>query len=776
MKKTTFIVYLFTVMIQAAAQNAPQLGKVSIDEVVRAMTPEEKALLLVGAGMPGFDGDNAVVGETQSLVPGAAGTTAAIPRLGIPAIVMADGPAGLRIAPVRENDPDTYYCTAFPVGTLLASTWNTALVEEVGKAMGNEVLEYGVDILLGPALNIHRNPLCGRNFEYYSEDPLVTGKIAAAMVKGIQSNGVGTSIKHFAVNNQETNRMNNDARLTTRALREIYLKGFEIAVKEAKPWTVMSSYNRINGAYASESRDLLTTILRDEWGFGGIVMTDWFGGKNTPAQVHAGNDLMMPGSPKQWNEIVKATGEGTLSMEDIDTNVKRILELIVATPRFKGYKYSGKPDLKAHAAVARQSASEGMVLLKNDDHTLPLSASVRKIAAFGVTSYDFVTGGTGSGDVNEAYTVSLKEGLENAGYTLDAEVISLYSRYQAAEEAKRPKNDDAPAYMAFFSRERIPEFVPESSLLLRKAKETDVAVITIGRNSGEFTDRKVEGDFNLTAEETALIQSVTDAFRKEGKKTIVILNIGGVIETASWKAVPDAILLAWQGGQEGGNPVADILKGEVNPSGKLTMTFPVNYMDHASSANFPYDYRTDIQSLLQSFMEAPQPLKEPERNVDYTCYEEGIHVGYRHFDASGKPVSYPFGYGLSYTDFDYTAADISGHTVTVTVKNTGEKAGKEVVQLYVSAPSSGMATPGKELKGFAKTGLLRPGESETLSFPVPIEGLASFDEKENAWIAGKGVYKLLVGSSSGDIRKELTLENSQSRIVETVHPVLTPEP
>ena len=764
-KSILLLFFIAGIFIICNAQGTPQLGKAPVDEIVKAMTLEEKIQLMVGEGMPGFSENNSVVGETHSLVAGAAGTTHPIPRLGIPSIVLADGPAGLRISPTRKGDPQTYYCTAFPVGTLLASTWNTELVESVGKAMGNEVLEYGVDVLLGPALNIHRNPLCGRNFEYYSEDPLISGKIAAAMVRGIQSNGVGTSIKHFAANNQETNRMGNDVRIGMRALHEIYLKGFETAVKEANPWTVMSSYNCINGTFTSESYELLTKILRDDWKFRGIVMTDWFGGKNPPAQVHAGNDLLMPGTAKQGEVILAAVKDGSLSMEDIDRNVKRILNLILESPRFKGYKYSNHPDLKAHAEVTRQSAAEGMVLLKNEQ-ALPLKQS-SKVAAFGITSYAFISGGTGSGDVNKAYNISLKEGLTNAGYQLNTELVKLYENYIDTENEKNKPDPNDRAAM-FMPKVRPSEMALESSVLKKAVAETDVALITLGRISGEFMDRKIPDDFELSNNEHRLIQDVCTAYHAAGKKVVVILNIGGVIETASWKELPDAILLSWQAGQEGGNAVADLLKGAVNPSGKLTMTFPINYMDVASSANFPYDYHFDRKNIFGGAPNQGAEKKEPVRNVDYTNYEEGIYVGYRYFDSFNKSVSYPFGYGLSYTQFTCGDASVSAnnnsYTFTCTVKNTGKTAGKEVVELYISAPGKSMSKPAKELKAFAKTKLLQPGESQTIQLVVPEADLASYDETLNQWVVEPGNYTGQFGSSSNDIRQRVNFNISNAAV------------
>ena len=777
MKKHFFIPLGIAALI-AGCTSTDKVTPNTIDkeEVMAKLSLEDKAHFVIGVGMAGFSGDNAVIGATMNLVPGAAGTTYPFDSLGIPAVVLADGPAGLRINATREGDSITYYCTHFPIGTLLASTWNTKLVEEVGQAIGEEVKEYGADVLLAPAVNIMRNPLCGRNFEYYSEDPVVAGRTAAAYILGVQKNDVGTSIKHFAANNQETNRMNTDAHISQRALREIYLKGFEIAIKESKPWTVMTSYNYINGIYTSESKELVTTILRDEWGFEGTVMTDWFGGKDGAKQMWAGNDMLQPGKDEQFDSIVAGVKSGKLDEADLNRNVQRVLNLVERSPRFQGYQFSNKPDLKAHAAVTRQSAAEGMVLMENRD-ALPFKESVKKVALYGCTSYDFIAGGTGSGNVNHAYVVSLLDGLKNGGYTVSDELKTAYEQYIADEKEAQKKALEEMAEkdpQAVILAGILPGTLPAEKLfsakeLTAQAEVSDVALITIGRISGEFLDRKV-ADFNLNASELKLIQQVCDVYHKAGKKVVVLLNIGGVIETASWKDLPDAILCAWQAGQEGGNSVVDVLSGKQSPSGKFTMTWPVKFNDAYSSKNFPIDEdpRIDIFS---------QGKKGNVRNVDYTDYEEDIYVGYRYFDSFDVPVSYPFGFGLSYTTFDYNNAKIAqkddAYEVSVNVKNTGSYEGKEVVELYVSAPDNKAANkPVKELKAFAKTKLLKPGESETLTLNVKAADLASFDEATSAWVVAEGEYQFLIAASAQDIKATLSakVKGQQTKVNNVLKP------
>jgi beta-glucosidase len=796
---------LFSIPGNSQSAALPKLGKDPVKKVIAAMTLEEKASLVVGTGMrmggappagagaagaqrpsgaPGVQGAAAVqaapaaanaptgpmIGQTQSLVAGAAGTTFKLERLGITPMVLADGPAGLRISPTRQNDKNTYYCTAFPVGTLLASTWDVDLVNKVGQSMGNEVLEYGADILLGPGMNIHRNPLCGRNFEYYSEDPLVTGKMAAAMVNGVESQGVGTSIKHFAANNSETNRNSVNTIVSERALREIYLEGFRIAVQEAQPWTVMSSYNLINGTYTSESADLLTNILRKDWDFKGFVMTDWGGGKDPVAQMNAGNDLLMPGNPAQIQTIIKAVQEGKLDVKILDRNVEKILNIMLQSPRFKGYKYSDKPDLKAHAEVTRQSATEGMVLLKNTNSALPFAVTVKNIAAFGNTSYEIITGGTGSGDVNEAYSVSLTEGLKNAGYKVNDDLQSLYTNYMKLTKAGRPQGR---GFMMASSP--IEELPLNLDIINGMVTSSDAAIITIGRNSGEGRDRtNNKGDFQLSDSEQNLIKMVSTAFQAKGKKVVVILNVGGVVETASWRDVPDAILLAWQAGQETGNSIADILCGKINPSGKIATTFPLSYDDVQSSKTFP-----GKELVTETTAPQGQTGGFGRGKPAVITYEDGIYVGYRYYETFKVKPAYEFGYGLSYTTFEYSniklsSAKFTGNiTVTVDVKNIGTVAGKEVAELYLSAPAVKLDKPVIELKGFAKTRLLQPGESQTLTFLITGRSLASFDPSVSTWMAEAGKYDVKIGASSKDIRqnasftlaKDLTIKKETVSLV-----------
>ena len=746
MKKTLLLLGAAACATQLSAQ--PKLSADNVDEVLKALTLEEKAALCVGSG---WDSMLGITSSSDVLVSGAAGTTRAVERLGIPMTVTADGPAGVRINPTREGDSRTYYATGFPVGTAIASSWDTELVENMTKAMGNEVLEYGVDVLLSPAMNIHRNPLCGRNFEYFSEDPVLSGKISAAYVRGVQSNGVGTSVKHFAVNNQETNRAENDSRVDTRALREIYLKGYEITVKESQPWTIMSSYNKLDGEYTQQSYDLLTKILRDEWGFEGIVMTDWGNKEGTVKAVAAGNDLMMPGSTVEVQRIVDAVKSGELSEADLDRNVRNMLNYIVKTPHFRNYKYSDTPDLKAHAKVARAAATESMVLLKNDDNVLPLKGT-ETVAMFGISSVDFVAGGTGSGNVNKAYVVNMVQGLENAGFTLVEDIKEFNQKYVDFQKVNtRLNSTNGPSIL--LGDAKIPEAPLSREVINAQVDKSDLAIVVIGRNSGESADRRVDDDFNLTDAERQLLTDVSAAYHLAGKKVVVVLNIGGAIETASWKSMPDAILCAWQPGQEGGDAVADVLTGKVNPSGKLPMTFPIDYMDHPSSMNFPtgYEQQASVMTNTFGFVTAAPEVK----NVDFTDYAESIWVGYRWFTTEGKNVSYPFGYGLSYTTFEYSKpsvkADKDGNlTATVTVTNTGSVAGKEVVEVYVAAPAGGLEKPARELKAFDKTDLLQPGASQTLTFKITPYELASFNIDANQWETASGSYTLYFSKNAND--------------------------
>ncbi|KUK24561.1 MAG: Glycosyl Hydrolase family 3 [Thermotoga sp. 50_1627] len=717
---------------------------INVDEIVSKLTLEEKVKIVVGVGMPG------VFSNPQSRVAGAAGETHPVPRLGLPSAILADGPAGLRINPTRENDENTYHATAFPIAVMLASTWNVQILEEVGKAMGEEVREYGVDILLAPAMNIHRNPLCGRNFEYYSEDPLLSGEMAAAFVRGVQSQGVGACLKHFAANNQETNRMSVDTIVSERALREIYLKGFEIAVKKSRPWSVMSAYNKLNGKYCSQNEWLLTKVLREQWGFDGFVMTDWFAGDNPVEQLQAGNDLIMPGKVNQVNmfrkdeisEIMEALKEGKLSESTLNECVRNILKVLVNCPSFKSYRYSNEPDLDAHAKVAHKAGIEGAVLLKNEN-TLPIQKDA-KIAIFGTGQIETIKGGTGSGDTHPRYTISILEGAKEKGLKVNEELARMYEEYvKKMRETDQYRPVQHP--WGFLVYPKLPEDFLSEEDVKKFARESDVAIVVVSRISGEGEDRKLtKGDFHLSDDEVKLLQVVSKQFHEVGKKVVVLLNIGGPIEMVSWRELVDAILLVWQAGQETGRIVADLLIGDTNPSGKLPTTFPKDYSD-VPSWNFP-----------------GEPKDDPEKVI----YEEDIFVGYRYYDTFDVEPAYEFGYGLSYTRFDYSSLKVllgdDVLKISYVITNAGDMAGKEISQIYIKAPKGKIDKPFQELKAFHKTKLLNCGESEEVSIEIPLRDLASFDGEE--WVLEKGEYEVRIGASSRNIKlKETFVLNEAKR-------------
>lgn len=758
-------------MVTPTVQAQVKLNANNIDEVIGEMTLEEKVHMVIGCGMSMGDG---------AKFPGTAGRTYDIPRLGIPSVYLADGPHRLAMSVKRDFDSRFYYATEFPSGTTVAATFDPNAAYQVGAALGEEVKDYGMDVLLAPGANLMRNALCGRNHEYYSEDPVVTGKIAAGYIKGVQSQGVGTCLKHFAVNNQETNRNNNDSRVAQRPLRELYLKGFEIAVKESQPWSIMTSYNKVNGKYTCEDIDLTENILRDEWGFKGVVMSDWNAGTDAVTSMKAGNDMLQPGQERQYKAILEAVQNGTLDEAILNRNVKRILELVVKCHTFENYKYANETDLKAHAIIDRTIGAEGIVLLDNRS-VLPLTANVKTIALYGTTSYDMVPAGMGFGSTGVGYyCVSLVEGMRNAGYTVDADLIKKYKKHLFDEQKRLYPNGKPP--FSLTPLKRAEEFVPTSDELSAQVKNNDVAIITLGRTSGEASDRRVE-EFYLKENESALIKQVAEAYHAAGKKVIVILNICSPVETASWKNMVDAVICAFQPGQEVGNCVADVLTGKVNPSGHLPMTFAIKYGDAPSDSNFPYDYEFKMPSFAMGSgmnfesKEKEEKPKEAVRNVDFTDYEEGIYVGYRYFETFDKEVSYPFGHGLSYTTFSFeiVSSDINGDNceMKVAVKNTGNCAGKESVQVYVKAPAGGLEKPVKELKAFAKTKLLQPGESEVVTLSWKLMDMASLNEKSSSWELPKGTYQWMVGASSADVRCTVIQKVSKAQKVK-VHNAMIP--
>jgi beta-glucosidase len=775
--KTKFRIVIF-VLALLGAMSSSIFAQSTIDErakdLISKMTVEEKIGMIVGDGKFLNVDDLKTIEEGKGIIINDQRSKLVIPRLAIRTTAMADGPAGLNRESPKEGQKDFQYTTAFPTATCLASTWNTRLVEKVGKAFGNEVLEYDFDLILAPGVNIHRNPKDGRCFEYYSEDPLLTGKMAASIVKGLQSHGIGATLKHFAAHNQQANRHYFNAIISQRALREIYLRGFEIAVREGKPKAIMPSYNKINGFYTSQNPELLTTIARNEWGFDGLYVTDFDGKGSALAKVRAGSEILMSGSMQEYYELKKAIKDRTLDESTLDENLLDIMKFKLSSPRAKGYIPTGKPDLRAHAKIAKKAAEEGLVLIKNKNNALPLNLKKeKKIAVFGKIAYYLIAFGTGSGTVRSyQHRISVNDGLKDAGFKVLKDMEQYYMDY--IEKIKRenlvppyfdnPKmrkdngivGNQAPPHfknrLVAFSKEKI----VSREEIKKYESRTDVAVITLGRSAGENYEN---GYLPITKIELDLVRNVSDIFHAAGKKVIVVLNIGGVWETASWRDYADAILLAWLPGQEGGHAVANILKGKVNPSGKLPDSFPLKYEDIPSANSF-------------HGLPADKPVN--------SFYKEGIYVGYRYYDSFNVPTAYEFGFGMSYTSFDYTDLKLSSKTfdskikISVKVKNTGKVAGKEVVQLYLAAPVDKIEKPEQELKAFGKTKLLQPGESQVLSFELNGKLLASFWSGISAWVADKGTYEVRIGASSKDIRLKTSFNLPNDIIVEKVHDVLYP--
>jgi beta-glucosidase len=662
-----------------------------ISSILSQMTLEEKAALCTGASF---------------------WTTTSIQRLGVPELVLTDGPHGVRRVPnVMDILTESLPATCFPTATCLASTWNTDLLFEMGQALGQECLALKVDVLLGPGVNMKRIPTCGRNFEYFSEDPFLAGQMAARLVQGIQSKGVGTSLKHFAANSQEAHRHLVSAEIDERTLREIYLPAFETVVKQASPLTVMCAYNKLNGVLCSENQSLLVDILKKEWGFEGVVVSDWGAVHDRIASLRGGVDLEMPG-PKaaRVRQVVEAVSVGTLDEAILNEAVRRILSMVfqaAQTPK------GGPFDVAAHHALARHIAAEGMVLLKNDG-ILPLK-DVQRIAVIGRSAREPYYQGSGSSHVNPTRLDIPFDELKKLAGTAKLNYCEGYPADQSLQ----------------------PALIAEA---VEAAKAAEVALVFLCPPADKESEGYDLPDLGLAPQQVALIQTVCAA----QPRTVVILNSGTAVTMGEWIDSPAAILEAWMMGQAGGGAIADVLFGHANPSGRLAETFPLRL------------------SATPAFLQYPGEL-------DQARYGEGIFVGYRYYDTRQAPVQFPFGYGKSYTTFEYsqmkpsasTFKDTDGIQVSVKVTNTGKMAGKEVVQLYVHERKSALARPAKELEGFAKVEL-QPGETQTVTIPLDFRSFAYFHPGYRQWITENGEFDILIGSSSADIRcrEAVTLQST----------------
>lgn len=657
-----------------------------IATLIGQMTLEEKAALCTGAS---------------------AWTTTPVERLGIPAILMTDGPHGVRRVPdVNVMGAISVPATCFPTASALAATWDVALLQEMGQALAEEAIALGVDVLLGPGVNMKRSPLCGRNFEYFAEDPYLAGELAVALINGIQSKGVGVSLKHFAANNQEGRRFTISAEVDERTLREIYLPAFEAAVKKAKPWTVMCAYNKLNGTFCSEHHQLLVQILKNEWGFEGLVVSDWGAVRDRVKALQGGLDLEMPGpKPRRVQAVIEAVCNGALDEAVVDEAVRRILTIAfkaAATPK------GGAFDVAGHHALARRIAGESVVLLKNNG-ILPLQQP-RRIAVIGRAAQHPHFQGGGSSHINPTQVDSPFSELDKLA---DAEEIVYSTGYPATADFDQTLIDEA----------------------VVTAQTADVALLYIALPSFKESEGYDRTDLDLLPQQIALIKAVCAV----QPQTVVIINSGSAVTMSEWFDAPAAILEAWMMGQAGGGAIADVLFGVVNPSGKLTETFPQRLPDTPAHLNFPGDNKQ-------------------------VRYGEGIFIGYRYYDAKDVPVLFPFGHGLSYTTFAYsnlqlsatTFNDVDGVSVSVDVTNTGKVAGKEIVQLYVHDQAAGLVRPPKELKGFAKVALA-PGETKTVTIALDFRAFAYYHPGYHRWLTEEGDFTVLVGASSADIRCSATV-------------------
>ncbi|MCG3207632.1 MAG: Thermostable beta-glucosidase B [Anaerolineae bacterium] len=657
-----------------------------LSNLINQMTLEEKAALCTGAS---------------------AWTTTPVERLDIPELIMSDGPHGVRRVPdVNQMAIKSLPATCFPTASCLASTWDVDLIGKMGQALAEEAIALNVGVVLGPGANMKRSPLGGRNFEYFSEDPYLAGEMAASFINGVQSKGVGTSLKHYAANNQEFQRFSISAEVDERALREIYLPAFEKAVKQAQPWTVMCSYNKVNGTFASEHHTLLTEILKNEWGFEGLIVSDWGAVRDRVAGLQAGLDLEMPGpQDRRVQAVVDAVRSGKLDEAVLDESVRRILQIV-----FKAHKTpkGGDFDVEAHHQLAGKIAAEGIVLLKNNG-LLPLQGQ-KQIAVIGRSAEKAHFQGGGSSHINPTkVAVPFKELQARAG---DAELT--YAEGYPTD--------------ASFRQDLIDQAVG-------LAQAADVALLYIALPTFKESEGYDRRDIDLTEQQIALIKAVAAV----QPHTVVVLNNGAPVAMNDWLDGVDAVLEGWMMGQAGGEAIADVLFGRVNPCGKLPETFPLKLADTPSHLNWPGE-------------------------MGQVRYGEGLFIGYRYYDAKEMPVLFPFGYGLSYTSFAYSNAavsattfkDVDGVTVSVDVTNTGAVAGKEIVQIYVHDRQAGLVRPHKELKGFAKVEL-QPGETKTVSIPLDFRAFAFYHPEYKQWITEDGEFDILIAASATDIRHTVTV-------------------